>query len=66
MKTMTVKDTYEDLAKDRDEFLDRARECAKVTIPFLIPEQDHDSTDRFYTPYQGFGSRAVNNLASKL
>lgn len=63
---MTVKGRYETLEKSRLDFLDRARECAKITIPFLLPDEGHDKSDRFYTPYQGFGSRAVNNLASKL
>ncbi len=66
MQSRTAKDIYEDLAKDRDEFLDRARECAKLTIPFLLADEDHNAMDRFYTPYQGFGARAVNNLSSKL
>lgn len=63
---MKAKETYELLAKHRQDFLDRGRECAKLTIPFLLPDQGDDSTHRFYTPHQGFGSRAVNNLSSKL
>ncbi len=66
MNTITVEDTYKALAQDRDNFLDRARACAKLTIPFLIPEEASGSSKEFYTPFQGFGSRAVNNLASKL
>ena len=57
---------YENLAATRDSYLDRARECAKVTIPSLIPDTGHNSYARFPTPYQGVGARGVNNLASKL
>lgn len=63
---MKAKETYELLAKDREMFLERGRQCAKLTIPFLLPDQGDDSNHNFYTPFQGFGSRAVNNLSSKL
>lgn len=46
--------------------LDRARDCAKLTIPYLLPEEGHTENDRLPTPYQGLGARCVNNLASKL
>lgn len=63
---MKAKETYELLAKDRQPFLDRGRQCSKLTIPFLLPDEGDDANHNFYTPYQGFGSRAVNNLSSKL
>lgn len=67
MKTQeTSEGRYKTLMKDRQDFLDRARECAKVTIPFLLPDEGHEKSKKFFVPYQSFGSRAVNNLASKL
>lgn len=57
---------FEALSKLRETFLQRARECAKLTLPTLIPESGHSSASRFYTPYQGIGSRGVNNLAARL
>lgn len=62
----TTKSRYQTLAKDREEFLERGRQCSKLTVPFLLPEEGHNKTQRFFTPFQSFGSRAVNNLASKL
>lgn len=62
----TSKGRYETLKKDREEFLERGRQCSKLTVPFLLPEEGHNKTQRFFTPFQSFGSRAVNNLASKL
>ena len=57
---------YEQLVSERETFLDRARECARLTIPTLMPESGHSQSSRFYTPHQGIGARGVNNLAAKL
>jgi len=58
---------YEKLASEvRENFLERARECAKLTIPTLFPETGHTKSTSFRTPHQGIGARGVNNLASKL
>ncbi len=54
------------LATNREVYLTRARECAKLTIPTLIPENGSGKNSNFPTPYQGVGARGVNNLASKL
>ena len=58
---------YSQLESERDTFLERGREAAKLTIPTLLPDEGHSSsTSIFTTPYQGIGARSVNNLASKL
>lgn len=58
---------YEKLSSDvRETYLERARECAKLTIPTLYPESGHTHSTTFETPHQGIGARGVNNLASKL
>lgn len=57
---------YNKLETKRDYFLDRARECAEVTIPALLPPEGFTSASDLYTPFQSIGSRGVNNLASKL
>lgn len=57
---------YEKLKTDRHNFLTRARDCSKYTIPTLIPPDGNSSGTKYYTPYQGIGARGVNNLASKL
>lgn len=44
----------------------RARDCAKLTIPMLMPPAGHGNFTKFETPYQAVGARGVNNLASKL
>ena len=58
--------TYQRLETDRQAFLDRARSCAKLTIPSLITDEGHTQQETLATPFQGLGARGVNNLASKL
>lgn len=65
-ESMTCKARYERLESDRLTFLNRARRCAELTIPTLIPPQSHSKSTIYYTPWQGIGARGVNNLASKL
>jgi hypothetical protein len=57
---------YNKLATKRDYFLDRARECAELTLPSLLPPEGFTPSSDLYTPYQSVGARGVNNLASKL
>lgn len=60
------KTLYTKLETHRFSFLDRARDCSRLTIPTLIPEEGHSSGRKFPTPYNGTGARGVNNLASSL
>lgn len=57
---------YEQLRTERDMFLDRARESAKLTIPSLVPPESHTGSADLYKPFQSLGSRGVSNLSSKL
>lgn len=57
---------YATLEQDRNPFLDRAIECATLTIPTLIPPRGHTGSTKFPTPYQSVGAFGVNNLSSKL
>lgn len=66
MDQATCQARYELLAQDREVYLERARECSKLTIPTLIPESGDGKHTNYPTPHQGIGARGVNNLASKL
>lgn len=66
MHDQSIAKTYEHLAESRDSFLARARSCAELTIPTLMPPEGHTGTTQFTTPFQSVGARGVNNLASKL
>lgn len=57
---------YNRLATDRQEYLDRARENALVTIPHLMPPEGTTPGSRLSTPYQSVGSQGVNTLTAKL
>lgn len=57
---------YGRLQTNRNAFLQRARDCSKVTIPGLIPDDGGTDRGNFKTPYQSLGARGVNYLASKL
>lgn len=63
---MSASGRYEKLATERELYLDRARECAELTIPSLLPYEGFSYSNDLYQPYQSVGSRGVNNLASKL
>jgi hypothetical protein len=62
----SAKERYNKLIHEREHFLERARECAELTIPALIPDESFNSSSDLYTPFQSVGARGVNNLASKL
>ena len=66
MNNESVAKGYDNMMADRDAFLTRARNCAELTIPTLMPRDGHNSSSHFDTPYQSVGARGVNNLASKL
>lgn len=63
---MTVKERYTKYEEDRQPYLDRARECAKRTLPMLIPPDNAGKHTEYPTPFQSLGARGINNLASKL
>jgi hypothetical protein len=63
---MSAKDLWEQLQGAASAPLQRARDCAKLTIPALLPPQGVTDSTTLDTPYQSLGARGVNNLTSKL
>ncbi|MGI0120234.1 portal protein [Zooshikella sp. RANM57] len=61
----TAEARYQVLKTERESFLSRARKCAELTIPTLVPHSGANSSTNFATPYQSIGARAVNYLASR-
>ena len=61
-----VESQYAKMEVDREQYLERAREVAKLTIPHLYPPKGANEATEYPTPYQSVGSRGVTNLASKL
>ena len=66
MKFTTAQAVYTSLEGHRYQYLDRARSCSKLTLPYVMPDEGHGPHSRLDTPFQGVGARGVNNLASKL
>ena len=62
----TIQSRWMKLDSARTSQLNRARQCAELTIPALLPPEGTTETQSLYTPFQSLGSRGVNNLASKL
>lgn len=62
----SLKGRFDRYDSDRQAVLDRARKCAELTIPSLLPPEGSDDNTEFTTPYQGLGAIGVNNLAAKL
>lgn len=61
-----IKSRFNTLDGNRSTILKRARDCALLTIPSVLPSDGHTENDYMATPYQSLGARLVNNLGSKL
>ena len=65
---MLARERYNQLVTDRRQFLDKAVECSKLTLPYLI--QDDTSSrpthETLAIPWQSVGSKCVVTLAAKL
>ena len=63
---VSAEERYQQLEIDRRPFLDRARLCAALTIPAILPREGFSKHSDLPTPYQSLGARGVRTLASKL
>ena len=58
---------YDNLTKHRTQFLDVAAQCSKLTLPYLIQnDEGRTSHIKLDTPWQSVGSKCVVTLAAKL
>lgn len=58
---------YDELTGTRSTFLDRAVECSRLTLPYLIQQDDGTNIHRpLPTPWQSVGAKSVVTLAAKL
>ena len=65
---MTAKSRYDALVGFRSEYLNQADTAARLTLPYLIrdEEQFRGGTHDLKTPWQSIGAKGVVTLASKL
>ena len=66
MEQQRASQLYHSLAQSREIFLQRAYECAELTIPSLLPRDPVSAATRFPTPWQSVGAEGVKALAAKL
>lgn len=62
----SLKHRFTTLDSKRRSHLNRQRDCARLTIPALLPPESYNENHDLPTPWQSLGARGVNNLASKL
>ena len=64
---MTAKTRYDYLVSDRSQYLNEATDAAKLTLPYLVREDESTHGMRkVTTPWQSVGAKGVVTLASKL
>ena len=64
---MHASSRYNQLSTYRTQFLDEAVECARLTLPYLITNDESRPTYKnIRTPWQSVGAKCVVTLASKL
>lgn len=62
----TARQRYHSLSSARDQYLNIAYDCAKLTIPTLLMRDETATYSQFETPWQSVGAKGVVTLASKL
>ncbi len=62
----SAKQIYSQLEGFRWQYIDRGRQCSKLTLPYVMPDEGFGAHSRLNTPFASIGARGVNNLASKL
>ena len=65
---MLARERYNQLSTDRRQFLDKAVECSKLTLPYLIQDDTSSkpSREQLKVPWQSVGAKCVVSLAAKL
>jgi hypothetical protein len=66
METSSAASRYARLASDRTIFLDTARDCAKLSLPYLLTPTGVINGQKLPTPWQSIGAKGANVMASKL
>jgi hypothetical protein len=63
---MALQDRYDKLSVHREQFLQRARHNAMLTIPSLMPLEGHDGKSHLIEPYQSLGAVGVVGISSRV
>ena len=64
---MHARSRYDQLTRKRAQFLDVAVQCSRLTLPYLIQNDEGRTTwQKLPTPWQSVGAKAVVTLSAKL
>jgi hypothetical protein len=64
---MNARSRYDQLTRNRAQFLDVAVQCSRLTLPYLIQnDEGRTSWQKLPTPWQSVGAKCVVTLAAKL
>ena len=55
---------YQQLTADREDFLDTARECAALSLPYLLTDEGHTQGGSLRKPWQSQGAKGRKRAAS--
>ena len=67
MENQSAASRYARLASDRTIFLDTARECARLSLPYILtPTQGVTNGQKLPTPWQSIGAKGCSVMSSKL
>ena len=66
MAEETIKERWRLLDAQRETKLERARKCASLTVPSVLPPQGWTEQEQLPQPYSSVGARGVTNMASRI
>jgi len=58
----TAEQLYSKLEGNRHSYLERARQAARLTLPYILPDEGFGASSRLNTPFQSIGSKGTNNI----
>lgn len=62
----TLEAEFQRCLMDAMDLIDRARLCAALTKPWILPREGHTHTEKLPEPYSSLGARGVSNLEGRL
>jgi hypothetical protein len=66
MDEKTIAERYRALDSLRHATIERARDCARLTVPSLLPPEGWTEEHSLYIPFSSVSSRGVTSMASRI
>lgn len=61
-----LSEQYQQCRSEDTTLIDRARICAALTKPWILPPESHPIGDKLPEPFSSLGARGINNLEGRL